>query len=116
MSDAATGNSAAGQEVLAPGAIEAVVGLLDDIATSARTLDRSLFFDGSAEDRSTEELDIHLRVLRTIIAQMGWCADRGLSALGRSQCYGDADDWLLAPATVDALRGVTPATEGAANG
>ena len=75
--------------------------LFDEIASIAASADRTIFYGPLAHEidggGDTEQMQLHIDALRSMICRIGWMADLGSAALGRGVVRGSAEDWLLSP-------------------
>jgi hypothetical protein len=71
--------------------------LFAEIASSAAEINE--FCSHIDFESDAETLEVQIRVMRKLVARMGWMADLGCKKLtGGESVMGDAEQWLMFPA------------------
>ena len=80
------------------------VWLFTEIASSAAEI-KDLCFHLGDGGRDVDSLEMQIRVMEKFVSRMGWMADLGCKKLtGAESVLGDAEQWLMFPAYVQALQ------------
>lgn len=86
--------------------VDLAVRLLEEIGSSAVRINE-LYRHMGGGDRDVDSLEMQIRVMENLVSRIGWMADLGCKKLtGAESVLGDAEQWLMHPAYVQALRSV----------
>lgn len=83
--------------------VELAAYLFAEIASSAEEINALCYH--LVSDQDADALEMQVRVMRKLVARMGWMADLGSKKLTDAECVlGDAEQWLMFPAYTDTLK------------